>query len=117
MGPLPGHLHIAPGGSSLEELVGSIERGLWISRFHYVNIVQPLETIITGMTRDGAWWVENGEVKYPIKNLRFSQSILEALATTKGIGRDPKLQRSWFGGSLIPAMHLGRFAFTGKTDF
>ncbi|MFI5266258.1 MAG: TldD/PmbA family protein [Chloroflexota bacterium] len=116
-GPMSGHLHLASGDRSLEELVSLMERGLWISRFHYVNIVQPLETIITGMTRDGAWWVEHGEVKYPVKNLRFSQSVLEALATTKGVGRDLKLQRSWFGGSLVPALHLGRFAFTGKTDF
>ncbi|MFI5269587.1 MAG: TldD/PmbA family protein, partial [Chloroflexota bacterium] len=116
-GPMPGHLHLAPGTRSLQELLASIDRGLWISRFHYVNIVQLLETIITGMTRDGAWWVEHGEVKYPVKNLRFSQSVLQALASTQGVGRDPKLQRSWFGGSLIPALHLGSFAFTGKTDF
>jgi len=117
MGPMPGHLHLAPGDRSLEELIGSIERGLWITRFHYVNTVQPLETIITGMTRDGVWWVEHGEVKHPVKNLRFSQSVLGALATAKGIGRDLKLQRSWVGGSLVPALHLGRFTFTGKTDF
>lgn len=116
-GPFPAHLHVAPGGSSLEELIGSIERGLWVSRFHYVNVVQPLETIITGMTRDGSWWVERGEVQYPIKNLRFSQSVLRALATAKGVGREPKLQRGWFGGSLVPALHLGSFAFTGKTEF
>jgi len=116
-GPMPGHLHLAPGDSSLKELVGAIDRGLWVSRFHYVNVVQPLETIITGMTRDGVWLVEAGEVKHPVKNLRFSQSVLEALATTKGIGRELKLQRGWFGGSLVPALHLGRFTFTGKTEF
>ncbi len=117
MGPMPGHLHLAPGDKSLEELVGSIERGLWVSRFHYVNVIRPLETIITGMTRDGVWWVERGEVQYPVKNLRFSQNILEALDTVQGIGHDLKLERGWFGGSLVPALKLGRFAFTGKTDF
>ncbi|HEX6511515.1 MAG TPA: TldD/PmbA family protein [Chloroflexota bacterium] len=117
MGPMPGHLHLAPGGRSLEELVASMDRGLWITRFHYVNVVQPLETILTGMTRDGAWLVERGEVKHPIKNLRFSQSVLEALASVRGVGRDLKLQPGWFGGSLVPALHLGRFAFTGKTEF
>jgi len=117
MGPLPGHLHLTPGDKSLEELVGSIERGLWVSRFHYVNVLRPLETIITGMTRDGAWWVEGGEVKYPVKNLRFTQNVLEALDSVQGIGRDLKLQRGGFGGSLVPALKLGGFAFTGKTDF
>lgn len=117
MGPTPGHLHIQPGDSSLEELVARLDGGVWVSRFHYVNVVQPLETIITGMTRDGAWWVEGGEVRYPIKNLRFSQSVLGALAATQAIGRELKLQRGWFGGSLVPALRLGSFAFTGKTDF
>jgi predicted Zn-dependent protease len=117
MGPMPGHLHLAPGEASLQELVAGLDRGIWVSRFHYVNVIQPLETLITGMTRDGAWWVEGGEVLYPIKNLRFSQSVLGALASTQAIGRDLKLQRGWFGGSLVPPLRLGTFAFTGKTEF
>ncbi|HLG73152.1 MAG TPA: TldD/PmbA family protein [Chloroflexota bacterium] len=117
MGPMPGHLHIEPGQATLQELVAGLDRGVWVSRFHYVNVIQPLETIITGMTRDGAWWVEGGEVRYAIKNLRFSQSVLDALASTEAIGRELKLQRGWFGGSLVPALRLGRFAFTGKTEF
>jgi PmbA protein len=117
MGPMPGHLHLAPGDKTLDELVRSMDRGLWITRFHYVNVVHPLETIITGMTRDGVWWVEQGEARYPVKNLRFSQSILQALAAVQGIAREPKLQRGWFGGSLVPALSLGSFSFTGRTDF
>jgi PmbA protein len=117
MGPLPGHLHLMPGDKSLEELLGSLERGLWISRFHYVNVLRPRETILTGMTRDGVWLVEKGEVKHAVKNLRFTQSMLEALDTVQGIGREPKLERSGFGGCLVPALKLGRFAFTGKTEF
>jgi predicted Zn-dependent protease len=116
-GPEPGHLHLAPGSRSLPGLVASMARGLWVSRFHYVNTIQPLETIITGMTRDGVWLVENGEVRYPVKNLRFSQNVLEALSTVRGIGRDLKLQRGWSGGSLVPALHLASFSFTGKTEF
>jgi len=117
MGPMPGHLHLGPGDKSMDQLLRSIDRGLWVTRFHYVNVVQPLETIITGMTRDGAWWVEGGEVRYPVKNLRFSQNVLQALGTVQGIGREVKLQRGWFGGSRVPALKLGPFTFTGKTDF
>ncbi|HEU0168888.1 MAG TPA: TldD/PmbA family protein, partial [Chloroflexota bacterium] len=105
-GPFPWHLHLAPGAASLEELIGGIERGLWVSRFHYVNPIQPLETTITGMTRDGTWWVEEGQVQYPVMNLRFSQSILGALCSVKGIGRNLKLERGFFGGSLVPALRL-----------
>ncbi|MBV9120532.1 MAG: TldD/PmbA family protein [Chloroflexi bacterium] len=116
-GPFPAHLHLAPGSGSVADLVGHIERGIWISRFHYVNVVQPRETVLTGMTRDGAWWVEGGEVRYPIKNLRFSQSMLAALSGVLHVGGQPKLQRGWFGGSLVPALHLASFSFTGKTEF
>jgi PmbA protein len=117
MGPMPGHLHLEPGDKTLAQLVAGIDCGLWISRFHYVNVIHPLETTITGMTRDGAWWVEHGEVQYPVKNLRFSQSVLSALSTVRVIGQELKLQRGWFGGSLVPALHLGKFSFTGKTEF
>jgi len=116
-GPFPGHLHILPGSLTNAVLVAGIQRGLWITRFHYVNVIHPLAATITGMTRDGTWWVEDGEVRYPVKNLRFSQSILEALSDARGIGVKTKLEPGWFGGSLVPALHLGKFTFTGKTDF
>ncbi len=117
MGPLPGHLHLQPGDRTLEQMVAEMDRGVLVSRFHYVNVIHPLETTITGMTRDGTWWVENGEIRYPIRNLRFSQSVLGALSSVRSVGREVKLQRGWFGGSLVPALSLDRFTFTGKTEF
>src|SRR5581483_648144 len=116
-GPFPSHMHLAAGRHSLQQLIAGIERGLWVSRFHYVNPIQPLDTTITGMTRDGTWWVEHGEPQFAVKNLRFSQSILAALSTTKAVGSELKLQRGWFGGTLVPALQLGGFNFTSGTDF
>ena len=78
-GPIPLNLLLAPGTTPKADLAKDIERGLWVTRFHYVNIVHPLQTILTGMTRDGTFLIENGEIKGPVKNLRFTQSILEAL--------------------------------------
>ncbi|MFB3738781.1 MAG: TldD/PmbA family protein [Candidatus Velamenicoccus archaeovorus] len=64
-GPFPLNLFMEPGTSSLEELIGGVDRGLLVTRFHYSNIVHPVEPTITGMTRDGTFWIEQGEVRHP----------------------------------------------------
>ena len=57
-----------------------MKRGLLISRFWYVRLVDPRTIVLTGLTRDGLWWIENGEVRHPVRNLRFNQSVLAMLA-------------------------------------
>ena len=116
-GPIPGHLFMAPGEVSKEEMLASMERGLWVTRFHYTVPVHPKLSIVTGMTRDGTFLIEKGAVAYPIKNLRFTQSYVEALANVELVGRTTKLQQSWFGGIRVPALKLAGFEFTGATEF
>jgi predicted Zn-dependent protease len=116
-GPLPTNLFMQPGDATREEMLASVERGLWITRFHYVNPVHPLKAILTGMTRDGTFWIEKGEVVGAIKNLRFTQGILEALSQARLIGRETKLHRGFLGGIRVPALCLDTFAFTGATEF
>jgi len=116
-GPIPGHIFMAPGEASKEEMLETMERGLWVTRFHYTVPVHPKLAIVTGMTRDGTFLVEKGEVAYPIKNLRFTQSYIEALANVELVGRATRLQQSWFGGVRAPALKLAEFEFTGATEF
>ncbi len=116
-GPIPAHTFMAPGESSKEEMLASMERGLWVTRFHYTRPVHPKLVIITGMTRDGTFLVEKGEIAYPIKNLRFTQSYLEALANVEAVSRETRLQQNWFGGTRTPALKLAEFEFTGATEF
>ncbi|MGA9350976.1 MAG: TldD/PmbA family protein [Anaerolineae bacterium] len=116
-GPVPGHLFMAPGEMNKEEMLASMERGLWVTRFHYTVPVHPKLSIVTGMTRDGTFLVEKGEISYPIKNLRFTQSYVEALANVELVGRTTKLQQSWFGGIRTPALKVAEFEFTGATEF
>lgn len=116
-GPFPLNLFLEPGESSLEEMIGATERGLLVTRFHYSNIVHPMEAIITGMTRDGTWLIENGEVKHPVKNFRFTQSIIEALRDVEQVGRDTELASEFFfSSSRVPALRISSFQFTGKSD-
>ena len=116
-GPIPGHIFMAPGEASKEEMLATMERGLWVTRFHYTRPVHPKLAIVTGMTRDGTFLVEKGEIAYPIKNLRFTQSYLEALANVELVSRATRLQQNWFGGTRAPALKLAEFEFTGATEF
>jgi predicted Zn-dependent protease len=116
-GPIPTHMFMAPGEASKEEMLASIERGLWVTRFHYTRPVHPKLAIITGMTRDGTFLIEKGEMAYPIKNLRFTQSYIEALANVEQVCRETRLVENWFGATRIPALKVAEVEFTGATEF
>ncbi len=116
-GPFPLNLVVANGESTLDEMVGATQRGLLVTRFHYSNIVHPTLAVITGMTRDGTWLVEDGEVKHPVKNFRFTQSILEALANTEMVSKETEMvSEFFFAASRVPALRVNRFHFTGRSD-
>ena len=116
-GPFPLNLFMAPGETGLEEMIASTERGLLVTRFHYTNVVHPVESTITGMTRDGTFLIEDGEIAQPVKNLRFTQSILEALSGTEMIGRETELASEFFfSASRVPALKVASFNFSGRSD-
>jgi predicted Zn-dependent protease len=113
---LPIHVFVEPGTATLKDMIESTKKGILVTRFWYNRTIHPLKTIITGMTRDGAFYVENGEIKYPILNLRYTQSVLEALNNVEMLGRVPKLRSMYFGALSVPAMKISRFTFTGTTE-
>jgi PmbA protein len=116
-GAFPLNLFLGSGDATLEQLISSVKRGLLVTRFHYSNVVHPIETTITGMTRDGTWWIEDGEVAYPVKNLRYTQSILEALSNVEAIGSESVLASDFFfSASRVPALRISGFTFSGKSD-
>jgi len=116
-GPMPANLFMASGEASMEELIASVDRGLLVTRFHYTVPIHEQRTVTTGMTRDGTFWIENGEVAYPVKNLRFTQSYIGALDNVEILGRDIRLTQAWSGGNYAPAVKLNSFRFTGATEF
>ncbi len=119
MGPFPLNTFFGPGDASLEGMIAGTERGIYVTRFHYTRPVEPKTVIVTGMTRDGTFLIENGEIAYPVKNLRFTQSYLEALNQVDRIGKELRL----LGGmgdiahDSVPALKLHGFNFTGATEF
>jgi PmbA protein len=118
-GPIPVNLFMAPGQATKEELLASTERGIWVTRFHYTNPVHPVKTVLTGMTRDGTFLIENGQLTRPLKNLRFTQSILEAFSQAEMLGSELKMIKSGWGNfaSCAPAAKIHGFQFTGTTEF
>ena len=116
-GPFPLNLIMGTGDATKGEMLASVDRGLWVTRFHYVNIVHPTQTVLTGMTRDGTFLIEKGEIVGPVKNFRFTQSVLEALSSVRMIGRDSLLAGSHSEAAVVPALLVDRFRFTSTTQF
>jgi predicted Zn-dependent protease len=98
---------------ALDDMIKGMKRGLLVSRFWYVRLVDPRSIVLTGLTRDGLWWIENGQVRYPVRNLRFNQGVLAMLApwNVEAIGAPQR--RSPF---MVPPLKLGAFTFTSMSD-
>ena len=115
-GPIPTHLVLSPGTSDVDELIAGIDRGLVISRFWYTRTVNPKQTLITGMTRDGTFRIDTGRRVGPVANLRYNQSILEALASCDGVGNRVRSCSDEGSDTRVPALRLRSFTFTSASD-
>ncbi len=119
-GPMPLNVFFAPGDEGEEEMLNSMRRGILVTRFHYVNgLLNTREALFTGMTRDGTFFVEDGKVKYPIENLRFTESMLKALSNVEMVSRERKAINAWWeavGAAVVPSLLIKDFNFSGKTS-
>ena len=115
-GPIASNLFMQEGDSSLQDLIGSTQRGLYITRFFYTRLAHSKGCVMTGMTRDGTFMIENGRITHPVKDLRFTQSYVEALAGVEHVGSESKLVLNEVGfATRVPALKLSSFNFTGVT--
>jgi predicted Zn-dependent protease len=115
-GGYPGDLFLAGGDQSRAELIAGMERGLLVTDFWYNRILDPKTQVITGLTRNGLFLVEHGEVVAPVQNLRFTQSVVAALGPghVLGLGDDAELVSNEGGIVHVPSLRLAAFAFTGN---
>ena len=114
----PGNMIMAGGSRSTAEMIANTRRGVLVTRTWYIRMVDPQSVLLTGLTRDGTFYIENGKVKYPIKNFRFNESPVAMLNNIEELGRPAVI-----GGRgedevsmLIPAMKLRDFNFTSLSD-
>ena len=117
-GPCASNLVVSPGRESLDQLVSGVRRGLLVSQLHYTNMIEPRELTLTGMTRNGTFLIENGEIAGSVKNLRFTETLVNALSRVSGISREREVVGALFDGEMVtPAMRIDGFCFTASTDF
>ena len=116
-GPVPSNMFLATGDATLDEMVASTKRGVWVSRFWYTRPVHPLNVVVTGMTRDGTFLIEDGKITKPIRNLRFTQSYLEAMNRVEAIGKTTMLHHAIAGVCRVPALKIGKWNFTGVSQY
>lgn len=117
--PLAMNLLMDTGKYSREEMIEETDKGILVTRFHYCIPVHSGKGILTGLTRDGTWLIEDGEVKHPVKNLRFTQNLVKAFDNILSIGDERELFASetlpaYFS---VPALNISDFDFTGTTEF
>ena len=117
-GPYPLNLSMAAGETPRSEVIGGLARGLLVTRFHYTNVVNPRQVRITGMTKDGLFLVEDGRVTAPVRNLRFTQGYLDALAAVEAVSIERRALdgEGYLGTIVAPALRIGSFRFTGTTE-
>jgi len=114
--PFPNRLVLEGSGKSLADLIASVDRGLLITRFWYIRIVNPQTMQLTGLTRDGVFLIEKGKVTDPVMNFRFNQSPVEMLKSTVAIGTPVRVRGGEGQGMIAPPMVVKDFSFTSISD-
>ncbi|MBW3620138.1 MAG: TldD/PmbA family protein [Actinobacteria bacterium] len=117
VGAFPADLVVEGGATPADELVAGIERGLWVNQFHYCRVLDPRNLVVTGLTRNGTFLIEDGRIAGAVGNLRFTQSFVGALAPgrVRGVGDDVRYGRaeSGIGTVRAPSLRLAGWRFTG----
>ncbi|MFQ5662249.1 MAG: TldD/PmbA family protein [Terriglobia bacterium] len=116
-GEAPLNLVFAGGTTSLEAMIRATDRGVLVTRLWYIREVDPYEKILTGMTRDGTFYVEAGKIQHPIRNLRFNQSLKEMLNQVEVLGPAVRAAGEESFEMVVPAMRVANFHFTEVTKY
>lgn len=111
-------VYVTPGGEqTTEQMIASTERGILVTRLWYIREVDPYEKILTGMTRDGTFLIENGKLQYGIRNFRFNQSLISMLNQVEAMSKAVRASGEESFDMVAPAMKVREFNFTEVTRF
>jgi predicted Zn-dependent protease len=119
-GPIPTNVFVGGSSDSVDDLVGSVERGIYVATFNYCRVLDPKTLAVTGLTRNGTFMIENGAITGAVTNMRFTQSFVNALGpgSVLGLGDDARLADSEFGPGMVsaPTVRLASWHFTGGAE-
>ncbi len=116
-GALPFNLVMEEGDNSFKEMISCTKKGIYISRLHYVNVLNPMSVQLTGMTRDGTFLIEDGKMIKAIKNMRFNTSVIDMLKAVDMISKERKVKPGLVGPTVVPCLRTNNFTFSSKTNF
>ncbi|SHO60665.1 TldD/PmbA family protein [Algoriphagus zhangzhouensis] len=109
--PRPRGMIFEGGDESLLDMIRNTERGVLVTRFWYIRSVDPQTLLYTGLTRDGTFYIENGQIKFPVKNFRFNESPIIMLNNIEAMGKPERTN-----GNMVPPMKIRDFTFTSLSD-
>jgi len=124
--PLPNEMGEAPmnivfeptqNPQTVEQMIASTERGVLVTRLWYIREVDPYEKILTGMTRDGTFLVEDGKIRQGVRNFRFNESLIHMLSHVEAMGTPVRASGEESFDMVVPAMKVREFNFTEVTKF
>ena len=102
---------------TVEQMIASTERGILVTRLWYIREVDPYEKILTGMTRDGTFYIEGGKLQYGLRNFRFNESLIHMLSNVEDMGLPVRASGEESFDMVVPAMKVRDFNFTEVTKF
>ena len=115
--PFPNNLIMNGGSASLEDMIKSTQRGILVTKLWYIRTVDPQTILLTGLTRDGTFYIENGKIKHPVKNFRFNESPIIMLNNLESLGKPERVVSTETDRNyLIPPMKIREFTFTSLSD-
>ena len=117
MGALPFNLVMKGGEDNIRDIISHTKKGVYITRFHYVNVLNPMSVQLTGMTRDGTFLIEDGKMIKAIKNMRFNTSVIDMLKSVDMISKERRAKKGFVGPVVAPYFRTKNFTFSSKTSF
>lgn len=116
--PFARNFTVEGGGATLDDMIRSVKRGVLVTRLWYTNMVEPRSLLLTGLTRDGNFLIENGRVTSPVRNMRFNQRLGELFARIEALGKTERTWRAAGGGGApaAPPMLAEKFHFSSKSS-
>jgi predicted Zn-dependent protease len=119
IGEAPMNVVFAPPAQprTVDQMIASTERGILVTRLWYIREVDPYEKILTGMTRDGTFLIENGKLSHGVLNFRFNESLLHMLSSVEEMGEPVRASGEESFDMVVPAMKVRDFNFTEVTKF
>ncbi|MGH7681913.1 MAG: TldD/PmbA family protein [Candidatus Eiseniibacteriota bacterium] len=112
IGPVARHLVLDGGSGPIDALLAGVEKGLWVTRVWYTNVVDPKTATLTGMTRDGLFAIENGKVTRAVRHFRFNQSVVQMLGAVEGMSEPERCS-----GVVCPGLRVRGFQMSSVTEF